>query len=190
VPARRDVLAALGALALSGCAGSPPPATFDLTPARNLSRRGGGAIVVVPEPSAIFALDSERIVVRARTGEITYLPGAQWADRLPRLVQNRLIQSFENAGRATVGRPGDRLAATYQLQLDIRLFEVQEAGREAVIEWAAKLVDSGSGRIRAARLFAARGAVGSIDGNGVAVALDQALAGAMAETIAWVTGLV
>jgi cholesterol transport system auxiliary component len=188
-PTRRVVLGGIGLL-LSGCAGAPAPATYDLSPARDLRRRSGSAIIVVPEPSAIFALDSERIVVRARSGELAYLPRAQWADRLPRLVQNRLIQSFENAGRSAVGRPADRLAARVQLQLDIRLFEVQEEGREAVIEWAAKLVDSATGRIRASRLFASRGPVASIDGGGAAAALDPVLARIMGETIAWASAAV
>ena len=32
-------------------------------------------------------------------GAVSYLGGGQWADRLPRLIQTRLIQSLENANR-------------------------------------------------------------------------------------------
>ena len=38
---------------------------------------------MVSLPSALQALDSERILVRPKGAQVTYLPGAQWADRLP-----------------------------------------------------------------------------------------------------------
>jgi cholesterol transport system auxiliary component len=183
-----------GALGLSSavaslaaaCGGSPPPATFDLAPRRVFAGSfGGRAAIVVPEPSAIFATDSERIVVRSRSGELAYLPRAQWADRLPRLVQTRIVQSFENAGRTNVGRPGDRLAAPLALQIDIRLFEVQEDSRTAVIEFAAKMIASGAGQVRATRMFSARAPVASIDGAGAAAALEQALDQVLGALIGW-----
>jgi cholesterol transport system auxiliary component len=175
------------ALLLAGCGGGPAPATYDLTAVRQgLRRSGGGRLIIVAEPTAIFALDSERIVVRSANGEITYLPRAQWSDRLPRLVQARLIQSFENAGHAAVGRPTDRLAAAAQLLIDIRTFEVREGTREAAVEVAAKLVTSGSGRISNARLFGATAPVGAIDGQGATQALDQALAAIITQVVGWV----
>jgi cholesterol transport system auxiliary component len=183
---RRRALAAAAALMLAGCGGGPAPVTYDLSAVREgLRRSNGGRAIVVVEPTTIFALDSERIVARAATGEITYLPRAQWSDRLPRLVQARLIQSFENAGRAAVGRPADRLAAGSQLLIDIRSFEVREASREAFVEVAAKLVASGSGRVANARLFGATAPVGAIDGPGASLALDRALAAVIAQIVAW-----
>jgi cholesterol transport system auxiliary component len=183
---RRGFLAGSAALGVSACGGGPAPVTYDLTAVRaGLRRSGGGSTIIVAEPSTIFALDSERIVVRSAGGEITYLPRAQWSDRLPRLVQARLIQSFENAGRAAVGRPTDRLAGTSQLIVDIRSFEVREANRDAFVEVAAKLVASGSGRIANARLFGASAPVGAIDGAGATQALDQALASVITQIVGW-----
>jgi cholesterol transport system auxiliary component len=186
---KRRLLAGAGATlaaSLAGCGGGPAPVTYDLTAVRMPARRsGGGNGLVVPEPTAIFALDSERIVVRAANGEITYLPRAQWSDRLPRLLQARLVQTFENAGRAAVGRPVDRLAGTTQLVIDIRTFEVRESSREAVVELAVKRVDSGSGRLVNARLFGATAAVSAIDGLGATAALDQALASVLGQIVGW-----
>lgn len=183
---RRGLLAGVAALGLAGCGGGPAPVTYDLTSVRGGPRRqGNGRTIIVAEPSAIFALDSERIVVRSVQGEITYLPRAQWSDRLPRLLQARLIQSFENAGRAAVGRPTDRLAGTSQLLIDIRSFEVREASRDAFVEVAAKLVTSGSGQIANARLFGASSPVGAIDGLGATQALDKALGSVIAQIVGW-----
>ncbi len=187
---RRSILGvALGAAItpLAGCGGGPAPTTFDLSAPREGLRRStsGRRAIIVAEPTAVSTLDSERIVVRAANAELTYLPRAQWSDRLPRLVQTRLIQTFENSGRAAVGRPGDRLAGAYQLLLDIRAFEIREASREAVVEVAVKLVNAGTGAVSSARLFTATASVGAIDGAGASQALDQALAKVLADITAW-----
>jgi cholesterol transport system auxiliary component len=189
-PDRRLFLASAGAAAallLAGCGSGPAPTTFDLSAPRGAQRRlgGGGRAIVVQEPTTIAALDSERIVVRAASGELTYLPRAQWSDRLPRLMQARLIQTFENRGRAAVGRPGDRLSGDYQLLIDIRSFEVREASRDAYVEVAAKLVGATSGNVSTARLFSAATPVGAIDGAGATQALDQSLARVMTDIASW-----
>jgi cholesterol transport system auxiliary component len=191
---RRSVLAmtvASAALPLAGCGGGPAPTTFDLSaPREGLRRSGGGRnAIVVSEPTTVSTLDSERIVVRAANAELTYLPRAQWSDRLPRLVQTRLIQTFENSGRAAVGRPGDRLAGTYQLLLDIRSFEIRETTRDAFVELAVKLVNASNGAVSNARLFTASAAVGAIDGPGASQALDRALGRVLADITAWASAV-
>lgn len=189
-PDRRFLLGSAGAAALSlaGCGGGPASTTFDLTAPRGGQTRrlgGGGRAIVVQEPTTIAALDSERIVVRAASGELTYLPRAQWADRLPRLVQARLIQTFENRGRAAVGRPVDKLSGEHQLLVDIRSFEVREGSRDAFVEVAAKLVGSSSGDVSTARLFSAATPVAAIDGAGATRGLDQSLARVLVEITSW-----
>jgi cholesterol transport system auxiliary component len=185
---------ALPLAALAGCGGGPPPTTFDLSAAR-AERAGrvaaGRAVLVVSEPATILAYDSERLVVRTRDNVVTYLGGVQWSDKLPRLLQNRLIQSLENLGRLrSVGRPGDRLVADYVLVGDIRLFEVQENTREAVVELALKLVTERNGNIAAAEVFTARVPVASIDPAGATAGLDAALTAVFRQAARWVGGRV
>jgi cholesterol transport system auxiliary component len=174
------------AFALSGC-GTPAPATYDLRAAPPTGRgvSGGRPGLIIAEPSAVFALDSERILVRAGGGELTYLPRSQWADRLPRLVQARIVQSFENTGRAAVARPTDRIAGLLTLVSDLRAFEIREGSREAYIELAAKLVTSGDGRVVAARVFVASAPVGAIDGAGATAALDDAQRQMLQALVGW-----
>lgn len=192
-PDRRVALSGLmAALAagLTGC-GTAAPSTFDLTATRTGGGRasGGRAVLIIAEPSAVFALDSERIVVRTGTGELTYLPRAQWSDRLPRLVQARIVQSFENSGRAAVARPTDRIAGRLTLVTDLRAFEIREQTREAYVEVAAKLAASGDGRVVAARVFFASAPVGSIDGPGASAALDAAQRQMMQALVAWASAI-
>ncbi len=176
---------------LAGCGGGPAPTTFDLSaPREGLRRSGGGRrAIIVSEPTAVSTLDSERIVVRSANAELTYLPRAQWSDRLPRLVQTRLIQTFENSGRSAVGRPGDRLTGAYQLLLDIRAFEIREVSRDALVEIAVKLVNAGNGAVSNARLFASSAAIGAIDGQGASQALDKALGRVLADITAWAAAI-
>jgi cholesterol transport system auxiliary component len=184
-------LAAVFALALlaSGCGGGPPPATFDLSaPREGLTARPGRALIVVAEPSALAALDTNRLIVLTRGNGIAYLPDAQWADRLPKLLQVRLIQSFENAKRITgVGRPGDRLLPVAQVNSEIRRFGIDEASGEAVIELSVKIVNDRSGRIVAGNIFTRRVPAGGANGAVAAAALDLATQDILRDVVVWVS---
>lgn len=175
-------------LAVSACSG-PPPATFDISAAAMAPSGAGRGLLVIAEPAAVTLLDSDRLVVRTRDNGVAYLKGAQWADRLPKLLQARLIQSFENARRVgSVGRPGDRLVAANQLNTEIRTFEVQEATGEAVVEITVKIVNDRTGKIVAANMFSGRLPAGAIDGPAAAAALDKLAQGVMANIVTWASG--
>jgi cholesterol transport system auxiliary component len=174
-------------LMLAGCSGGSTPTTFDLT-APNPGRMSGGSrsYLVVAEPSTVQALDSDRIIVRDTSGAISFLGNSQWADRVPRLVQTRLIQTFENAGRlGSVGRPGDRIVSDVQMNTDIRAFTVETATGEALVEITAKLVNDKTGRVRAAKLFSARVPLGAIEGSSAATAMNSALSIVLTEIVRW-----
>jgi cholesterol transport system auxiliary component len=192
----RPGLAMLGALLLCGCSAlSPPtPETFDLTaPTRHVAVRSGGrAQIVVAEPSALQAIDSNRILVRPGDGLVTYLPGAQWADRLPRLVQVRLIQTFENAHRiGMVGSPEDKFTPDVSLVTEIRDFQIQTTPSPvAVVTIAARIVNQTTGRIVAAELFTASVPAAGITGRQASAALDQALDKVLVRVMTWTVGKV
>lgn len=175
------------ALALGGCGGGAPVSpTFDLSAPREFGRASGRATLVVAEPSALQVLDSDRIIVREAGGALSYLGGGQWADRLPKLVQTRLIQTFENASRiGAVGRPGERISADFQLNTDIRSFMVDAERGEAVVEITAKLVRDRNGRIGGGRVFQARVPVGSVEPAGASQALDRAFSQVLIEIVRW-----
>ncbi len=181
--------AAALALGLAGCGGGAPPATFDLTaPREGLSARPGRALIVVAEPSALAALDNNRLVVMTRGNGLAYLPDVQWADRLPKLMQVRLIQTFENAKRLTaVGRPGDRLLPAAQVNSEIRRFGIDEATGEAVIELSVKIVNDRSGRISAGTIITRRVPAGGVSGPTAAAALDIAMQDVLRDVVLWVS---
>ena len=143
--------------------------------------------ILVPQPSALKALDSEQIVIRPSASEIQYLAGAQWSDSLSKMVQAKLVQAFENTGRlGGVGKPGEGLAIDYQIVTDIRAFEVQTAGADAaVVEISAKLLNDRNGTVRAARTFEATSAVSGSGNDAYVAALDRAFAQASNDLVAW-----
>ncbi len=190
VPNRRVCKYALAfalAAGLSGCAGGAPTDSFDLSASTTgAAARAPKGQLVVAEPLATSPTDSDRIVVRPTPDTVATLKGAQWVERLPRLVQTRIVQSFENARLLrSVGRPDSKIEADYTLSPEIRRFDIDIASAEAVVEISIKLVREKNGRILAARIFATRAPASANSGASAAAALDQALGEALAQIVAW-----
>jgi cholesterol transport system auxiliary component len=188
-PSRTAARVAAGLLTgLVAACSSAPPATFDLSAVPGQARAGTARrSIVISEPSALQALEADRIIVKDPAGGLSFLGGGQWADRLPRLIQTRLIQSLENARQlGAVSRPGDRVAADYQLISEIRAFEVQAGTGEAVVEISARLVAADSAKVVAARVFRAATPVPAINAGNAAQGLDRSLSQVLAEMVRWI----
>ncbi|MGO4403002.1 ABC-type transport auxiliary lipoprotein family protein [Bosea sp. RAF48] len=179
------LMLAAGAM-LAGCGGTTPT-TFDLSAPSGFGKVGGSrAVMVVAEPTTVQALDSDRVIVRDTSGALSFVGGAQWADRIPALVQARLIQTFENASRiGSVSAPGQRIQPDVLLNTNIRSFNIDAASGTAVVEITARIVGDQSGKIQRARLFSARVPASSVDGAGAAQALDRALSQVLIEIVRW-----
>ncbi|MET3790330.1 cholesterol transport system auxiliary component [Aquamicrobium terrae] len=185
-------VAALLACTLAGCAalpgGGPAPLdTFELSAASvnsgSLSRRQ----ILIAEPAALKAFDGQNIVIKPADGSIQYLKGAQWADRLPLIVQARLAETFQRSGRfAGVGKPGEGLAIDYQVITEIRAFDVQVAGgQKAVVELFVRLLNDRTGEVRAAQSFTASAPVSGSGNQAYVSALDRAFGDAAAQIVNW-----
>ncbi|TNC16318.1 ABC transporter [Methylobacterium terricola] len=176
------------ALLLGACGSGAVPTTFDLT-ALPGAARGGAArrSIVVAEPVGLQPFEADRIIVREPGGAVSYLGGGQWADRLPRLVQTRIIQSLENANRLkSVSRPSDKVAADTVLITDLRAFDINAGTREAVVDLSAKLVQESSGTVVAARVFQARVPVAEVNAPVAANGLDRALSTVLVDLVRWI----
>lgn len=186
---RGGVAALVLAGALAGC-GTAPVATFDLSAPRPSGGGTAGARgqLLVAEPAALAIFETDKIVVRPAAGAITHLAGAQWGDRLPKLLQARLLQAFENANRIrAVGRPNDRITADFQLVTDVRAFQIVFSGGQpfAEVELSAKIVADRAGRIVAGRIFRARVAAAATEGPAAVEALDQAFGRVASDLVRW-----
>lgn len=185
--ARRFATAALAlflALDLAACGGGASLQSFDLSAAQAPSTRPLRASLTVREPLSPLAFDSRRIVVRSGPNALAYLPGAQWSDRLPLLVQSRLAETFQNAHLfRTVERASK--PADYALELEIRRFEIDAPADQAVVEIAATIASGRDGRIIAAQSFKHAEPAGGVTGPQAAAALDKALSAVMAQIVAF-----
>lgn len=159
------LLAALAGCSSLGGGSNKALDTYDLAvpDVASSGSRKAKVQILIAEPQALKALDSENIVVRSDASSIQYLGGAQWGDRLPKIVQARLVQAFENSGRfGGVGRPGEGLAIDYQVMTDIRAFEIQTAGSDtATVEISVKLLNDRTGDVGSSKVFSASVPVGT-----------------------------
>lgn len=190
-------LALLG-LALTGCAalpgfGPPPVDTYELTapvpPAEG--RRLRRTQILIAEPAALQSLDGQDIVIKTAPGAIQFLQGARWADRLPRIIQARLAETFQLTNRfGGVGLPGEGLAIDYQVIADIRAFEIRVDGPErAVAEIFVRVLDDRNGVVRASRSFTTSALVGGSGNDAFVAALDRAFDAAAIEIVNWATSV-
>ena len=148
--------------------------------------------LVIPEPSALLALNTDKMSVRPQGGaESTDIPDAKWTDALPVLLQEKIIQSFENAGYSrSVSRPRDGLEAEFQLLLDIRGFSLVEGAEPSgVLEFEAKVLGP-DGKILAARTFRGAAPATGTDAAAAAASLNKAFREAASELVPWAAGVV
>lgn len=185
-PSRASLCAILFACAaLSACGGVPQRDSFDLSGDRGKTlahplRKS----LLVAEPQATQPIDSDRIIVRTGPNKVAHLAEAQWVDRLPRLVQSRLIAAFD-VGRSTgsvvrPGEPAERVLAT-----EIRRFEIDVASEQAVVEIAAKILDARGAAVGKGRVFLGQAPAPHSTGPAATQALEEALSAALRQIVRW-----
>jgi len=183
--ARLGLIAGL-AICVAACSlPAQPVPTYDLIAPRDFGKlRPARGLIEVTVPSALQVLDTEKIVAEPSTGVVTYLSDAQWSDRLPKLLQARMIEAFENSSRIrTVARAGDRVSADAQLVTDIRQFGIE--GNQAVVELSVKLIGTRGGRINAAKIFVGRVSAPATSGGAAAAAINDALNIVLVDLVKW-----
>lgn len=184
---RACILLSLAA-AMSACASKAANDTYSLSTAPVIEGPSSTAKqILVPDPTALKALDSDQVVIRLSSAEIQYLAKSQWSDRLPKMVQAKLVQTFENTGKvAGVGKPGEGLAIDYQVITNIRAFEISTEGADtAVVEIFAKILNDRNGTVIAQKAFKATLPVSGSGNPAFVAALDGAFAQVAADIVAW-----
>ena len=189
VRAARRVVPLILAGWLAACAGEPqaPQTAFDLSPAVPHPQRPLRAQIHVLDPFAPTDLESDRILVR--TGPtLAVLAGARWPAPLPVLLQTRLAESLQTAQDLKVD--DGRTAADYNLETEVRAFELDADQKQVVVEFVVKLVSARDNHIKAFKTFKTRAPVASTDPHDVTAALNGALSGIMAQIVGFVAASV
>ncbi|HSF93958.1 MAG TPA: ABC-type transport auxiliary lipoprotein family protein, partial [Thermohalobaculum sp.] len=183
-------IAAVVALGLSGCAGlstltkvATPADLYDLTPKSTYDPDLPEIQVqlVIEEPTAASAVNTDRIAVRPSPFKVQYFPDARWVDRAPLLVQTMLLESFENTRKVSaVGRQAIGLNADFTLVTDLREFQAELQGDRGaalivVVHLNMKIVKEPQGIIVASQSFKYDVPAASDDMETIVEAFDTAL---------------
>lgn len=171
-----------------GGPGSEPPVNYDLTPPQafpSFNKPLPGPIFV-PELTTVLLFDTQLIRVRPKGSDDPSFARARWADSLPKLLQARIVQSFENAKfLGLVTKPIDTLTPKYQLLIDLRRFQITTTDKPvADVEFTAKLIQEG-GKIVAARVFHVAVPTKVTDAVTAAASLNEAFQKAATELVTW-----
>ncbi|WP_322515950.1 ABC-type transport auxiliary lipoprotein family protein [Rhodopseudomonas palustris] len=160
---------------------------YDLKPASGFSPpvRSMKGQLTIPEPTTVVLYDSQKMLV-APSLDLPAFAGAQWSDSIPKMLQEKLIQSFENYDIAQPPlRPNDAVTPDYQLLIDIRSFQVaDESAPSADVSFGAKIIDK-SGKLVAARLFQQSAKLDKPEPAAAVAAFEKAFDAAAKELIPW-----
>ncbi len=141
--------------------------------------------LAIPEPTAVAMLETQRMLfspAKDYAGFADFL----WADSIPKLLQARLIDSFENYDIAHAPlRAADVGQADFQLLIDVRRFQLAVESAPAVeIELSARLVDK-SGKVIASRLFEESEKFEKVEPAAAVAAFNAAFGRIAKDMIAW-----
>ena len=169
----------------------PAPDLYDLSPKSTFD--DGLPVIaeqlVIEEPAASRAIDSDRIAIRPSPFELKYYAGVRWSDRAPRMVQTLLVESFENSeliigvGRQAIGLRGD-----YDLKPELREFhaETYSGGNPLIrVRINVKLIKQPSATIIKSKNFERTAQASGGDILSVIAAFDEALGGSMKRVVGW-----
>ncbi|CAN5262970.1 ABC-type transport auxiliary lipoprotein family protein [soil metagenome] len=171
-----------------GGAANAPKVIYDLDVPQTfaLPKKSIKGQLVIPDPTGVLMFDTQRLLFVPPGGDHPEFANFQWSDSIPKMLQTKLIQSFENYDMAHAPlRASDGLPADYQLMIEIRGFQVTaESGPVAEISLSAKIMDK-NGRLVAARLFQDKKKLEGLDPQSAASAFSGAFGAIAADIVGW-----
>jgi phospholipid/cholesterol/gamma-HCH transport system substrate-binding protein len=172
---------------MTGVTSPPPKITYDLRALQNPGPVGKAINVqwAIPEPTAVAMLETQRFLF-SPAQEYPGFAEAMWADALPKLIQARLIESFENYDIAHAPlRMADVGQTEFQLLIDVRRFRIAiESGPAAEIGLSARIVDK-NGKVVASRLFEESEKFATVAPPEAVAAFSEAFGRMAKSVIAW-----
>ncbi|MGB8398173.1 ABC-type transport auxiliary lipoprotein family protein [Bradyrhizobium sp.] len=172
---------------LTGGGTPPQKVTYDLHAPGNFgppSKIIRGQLAI-PEPTAVAMLETQRILF-SPPKDFPGFAEALWADSIPKLLQARLIEGFENYDLAHAPlRTMDIGQADFQLLIDVRRFRVVvDSAPVAEIGLSARIVDR-NGKVVTSRLFDESQKFDQVEPAAAVAAFDGAFGRIARAMIAW-----
>src|SRR5450432_1456787 len=161
--------------------------TYDLRAAQNLGppTKTIKGQLAIPEPTAVAMLETQRMLF-SPAKDVPGFADFLWADAIPKLLQARLIEGFENYDIAHAPlRTADIGQADFQLLVDVRRFRIAvESEPAAEIGLSARIVDK-NGKVIASRLFEDSQKIDKVEPPAAIAAFNDAFGRIAKEMIAW-----
>jgi phospholipid/cholesterol/gamma-HCH transport system substrate-binding protein len=161
--------------------------TYDLRAPQDLGPAGKTlkGQLAIPEPTAVAMLETQRMLF-SPVKDYPNFADFLWADSIPKLLQARLIDSFENYDIAHAPlRAADVGQTDFQLLIDVRRFRIATDSEPAVeIGLSARLVDK-NGKVIASRLFEGSRKLDRIEPPAAVDAFNDAFGGIARDMVGW-----
>lgn len=141
--------------------------------------------LAIPEPTAVAMLETQRMLF-APAQEYPSFADFLWADSIPKLLQARFIEGFENYDIAHAPlRVADIGQTDFQLLVDVRHFRIAvDSGPAAEIGLSARIVDK-NGKVIASRLFTDSRKFDKMEPAAAVAAFNDAFCRIAKDMIAW-----
>ena len=141
--------------------------------------------LALPEPTAVGMLETQRFLF-SPAKDYAGFDDVLWADNIPKLLQARLIEGFENYDIAHAPlRSMDIGQADFQLLVDVRRFRVAvDTTPSAEIGLSVRIVDK-NGKLIAARLFEESQKLEKVEPPPAVAAFDEAFGRIAKALILW-----
>ena len=190
------LLAGGAGLALSGCgsllqvAAGEPPRLYRLSSKSTFPDNipSVGWQLVVDTPSAPASINTNRIGLMESPFRFNYFAKANWVDRAPVMVQNLIVESFDNSeGIVGVGPGSIGLRPNFVLQPELREFQAQnvDGKYEVLVVINARLIQMPERIIVAVEQFSHSEIVSVEALDPVIDAFDDALGKVLKRMVVW-----
>ena len=164
-----------------------PKMTYDLSAAQGFAAPSKAirGQLAIPEPTAVAMLETQRFLF-SPAKDYPGFADALWADSIPKLLQARLIESFENYDIAHAPlRTTDTGQSDFQLLIDLRRFRIATDSEPTVeIGLSARILDK-DGKVVASRLFEDSQKFDKVDPPLAVAAFNDAFGRIAKDMIAW-----
>jgi phospholipid/cholesterol/gamma-HCH transport system substrate-binding protein len=142
-------------------------------------------LITIPEPTAVVMLQTQRMLFSPSAAPPAFAD-VQWSDSIPKMLQAKLIQGFENydIDHAPL-RSIDGLEADDQILIDLRTFQIKsDPDLTAEIGFSARILAK-DGHVVASRVFVQSQRFEKLDPASAAAAFDSGFKSIATELITW-----
>jgi ABC-type uncharacterized transport system auxiliary subunit len=175
---------------LSGCMSTPStPNNYYTLQYVNTSKPAAQKykeILKIDFPHAPSNLMGKRIIYAANPYESAYYIKNRWAEPLPAMLQDWIIQSIEDAGLyKAVVRSSSRVATDLILESDIVSFEHRLETKSVVVSIRLNLIKNDNNKIVKSKLFSYEESVENADASSAVKAFNEALKLFKKDVVLW-----